>query len=292
MLALALLLVVAPVRISIDAGEDTARLVEMIAAELPDATITSSAAAELHVRVLRGGGEYKIDVTGPEGQLGQRSVSEAEGAEPALRIAVLLTVRAVDAMRALDEPLEIPPPPSALSIYAEAQVLTAWWSSPSTPTLGFGVAGGVDLRTVQVGLLIAELGAPCCDRSVSHLDVDDAVEVLILADASFSPVHWGRFWLHVRGSAGIDRVKARVRGRIDVNPETAATQRAIAIEGVVRGGLSADMEVVQDRAWFGLGAGAWWRIAPLRLKRNLNDDELFTGNISPWVEARFRVNFL
>lgn len=291
MLSVALLLI-AQVSISVDAGELSGELETMIRAEIPGAVMTSSAAAQIIVSVKRTENERTIDVVGPEGPMGRRTVHVSEGTEPALRVAALLTARAVELVRAPEEILEIPPPPSELSLYATAELLSTWWNEPFTPSLGFGVSAGVDLRTVHAGLLFAELGVPCCDRSIARIR-GETRELLLLADVSFSPIRWGRLWMHVRGSGGLDWVTVDATARVAGAPSTVifATRRVSTVEGVLRGGISADMELIESKLWFGLGAGAWWRLGP-RPIQNLDGDQLFSGHLNPYVEARFRLNFL
>lgn len=292
MLSIVLLLAVSEINISVDAGELSGDLENMIRAEIPGAVMTSSTAAQIKVSVKREEKERVVDVVGPEGSMGRRAVHLSEGAEPALRIAVLLTARAADRARAPEELLEIPPPPSAVSLYATAELLTTWWNEPFTPSLGFGVGAGVDLRTVHAGLVLAELGVPCCDRSTARIS-GETRELLVLADVSFSPIRWGRLWMHVRGSGGVDWVRVDATARVAGAPEkvTFATRRVSTVEGVLRGGISADMELIETKLWFGLGAGVWWRLGP-RPIQNIDGDQLFSGHLNPYIEARFRLNFL
>jgi hypothetical protein len=278
-----LLALSAPIRVSIDAGDLREDLTAMIRAETHDVVITSSAAqAEIHVSVKIEGSSYVVAVS----DMGERKLPDVEGSEPALRTAVLLVERRIESLRALDEPLEIPPPPSDLAVYVSSGVFTGWWQRPFTPSIGFGIGGGVDFETLKLGVLVVALGEPCCERSIDRIETTTARELLVLGDVAFSPVRWGRLWLHVRAAGGINRVHVDAAHRVDHSQ----ISHVHGLEGVFRGGASADMELWRDRMWVGLGAGGWWRIGPLRV-RNVDGDALFTGSVVPFVESRVSFNF-
>lgn len=280
MLLLALLVAAAPVRVSIEAGDLSHRLERRIEAEIPELTITSSAAADVRVTMRRADGELIIDVSGRSGPMGTRSIPTSEGTEPALRLATLLTVRAVETVRSLEEPLEIPAPPGSYSIYASAGLFTAWWSEPFRPTIGFGAGGGIDFRAFELGLLFVELGRPWgAGRRAGRID-GEATELMFLLDGSFSLVRWGVFWLRIRAAAGVNLVRFEA---VNALPESQ-------VEGVVRVAMSPDVEIVRDVVWFGLSGGVWWRVGAARFS-NIDDEQVFAGHLVPFADARLSVHF-
>ncbi len=266
--------------ISIDAGELDRDLAAMLRAEIGDAAFDS--AEDVRVVMKRDDFAYFIEVFGADGSMGERSLPVSDGADAALRLATLLAVRALDASRALEDPLEIPPGPDEMKLYAAAGFFTVWWQRPSTPTLGIGVGLGADFDAFTAGVLVIELGRACCSRASGRIDAE-AHELLLLADGSLSALRWGAFSVRARASGGINYVRADTSARVE-GAGMPAVRSISDVEGVFRAGGSVDVELLPSRLWFALGSGAWFRAGAMRVV-NIDNESIFSGNVVPYVEA-------
>lgn len=280
MLSLALLCFAA---ISLDAGELERDLAAMLRAELGDALYESAEASRVRVVLKSDENAYFIEVFAADSTTGERTLPRADGVDAALRLATLLASRAIDASRSLDDPLEIPPSPDELELYATAGFVTAWWQRPSTPTVGFGAGLGADFDTFTAGVFVFELGRACCERRSDRI-VADAHELALLVEGSFSALRWGRVSLRARASGGMSYVRARARAQVPGQGDP-AVRSVSAVEGVFRAGGSVDVELLERRAWFALGAGGWLRAGGVRIV-NIDDQSLFSGSLVPYLEAR------
>lgn len=166
--------------------------------------------------------------------------------------------------------------------------MTGFWARPATPQLGVLVGGGISLDDLTFGVSIGWIGQLCCERRTSGLR-GDATELLFLLEGSWAFVAWGPVVGRIRAAGGLDWI------RIDAQPVSfrgpALPQHVSAVEGVVRGGLAVEMELVRDRVGFELGAGAWVRVAPVEvaLPRDYEGESWFSGVVGPYLDARVEV---
>lgn len=278
----------APVSVAVEAGPHDAALTSMLIAEVAELTVTSSDAADVRVVLREHEDAYLVRVSDRGAMLAERRVPLADGLDGALRAATLLTTQAVETVRDFDEPLELPPAPAAFTLYGTTGVVTSFWSRPSTPQLGLAVGGGLDLRAFGFGFTFVWMGDLCCERRTTGI-AGTAQELVFLLEGTWTFVGWGPVLGRVRVGGGLDRITA------EAEPLTfavaAPSQRSTAIEGVVRGGLSLDVELVRDWVRFGLGVGAWVRIAPLEVSvpPGYGGEGWFSGQIVPFTEARLEV---
>lgn len=172
-----------------------------------------------------------------------RAVERSAGAAGNRAVDTALT-NAAGATRASDPAVTVAAPPDAiangedpLSLRVSPLFGVSAWSSPFLPPqLGFGLSAAITTRRFAFGATLLASGHLCCDRSSDAITAD-ATELLLAADAAFTPIDLGpaKLGLHLAPGINVLRGRAAVREPIFADPGTPedyATVQAIALAGV------------------------------------------------------------
>lgn len=276
----------APVTIAVEAARDSrVRLEQTLRLEIGEVVFEDGADVDLVVSIGRIADTFRVRVEGRDAVLAERRVPTTDGLPQAERVAVLLTTRAVDTLRELAAPFELPPPPRTYQGYASAGVVASMWRRPRQPQLGAQLGFGLAFRTLAVGLAVGASGHVCCRRSSSGI-TGDAHEYVLAVEGAWTFVRWGAIFARVRGAAGLNWVRAEAEPQTFA--DTAPTQSVAATEGLLRGGLSLAVEPIRDRLTFAVTAGVWGRIggAQVSVPTGYSGEGWSSGAVTPWIDLR------
>ena len=275
----------APLKLSIDAGGETPGLVDMLEREPIDWTITPSprAVADLRLVVAERGTRWNVTVRADDDVLVNRTVSFADGREPARRVVVLLAVRAAELYRALQES----PPPIRVPRYSVGLGMegTLWWS-PARPQLGLHLSGRwFDGALRWTGRALVS-GVPCCPRDVKGIESDAQIYAVL---AGIEWLAWsGRTWSWVlTGELGVGYTRLRAQPTVFQGPTSA--QRLTRVAGLARAGLGLSLQTGRLESVVRVGAVGQIPPVSVALPAEYSADRIRTGVVRPWVGLEFHV---
>jgi len=280
-------------QVHVDAGALTDRVSAVIAQELPDVELTRDlASSRVAVVIARDLPDLAVRVTMTGGRaLLDRRVSLERGVEPALRVALLLIVEAIEQAPARRTPVVAtttvaqPAPEPGVGLALAAWGHAVWWGTPSVPQLGASLSASIVLDAVMVSVGVAFAGPPCCALSGAVLD-GDALEISGQLVASYQLLSTGIFGLRGRAGVGLAYERADVVAQFPGGASVPQVHEAIDPYAEVGAelGLAAlsGLDVV-------LAGGVRARFARLRVILPAGDDNLDAGLIVPWLQLGVRV---
>ncbi len=277
-----------PISIAVQAESRSDALARALRLEIGDMEITSPGVARVRVVVRRVADTYLVRVSTTDATLAERRVPTSEGPDQAVRVATLLTTRAVATVRALDAPFELPPAPRRFGIHVSTDLVTTLWRRPRQPLFGLELGVGLDVGRLSIGLAANGLGQVCCRRATTGIGGDTS-ELGVALVGAYTLVTWRA--IRVRGavSAGAQRVS------VEAEPlsfaDTAPTQRVEGWEAAVRVGASLELELWRDRAFFRAAAGAWVRAPSVEVTVPAGYSGLgwVSGPVGPWATLGLEV---
>ena len=183
--------------VHVEAGSLTSSITAGLAAERPALELIDTPSKDaVQVVVSAEPARWRVTADTPSGaRILERVIDVVEGPAPALRLVVLLVVEALDG-------LEPPSPSRALGLYLGASAALGLWTTPTTPTLGPLVRGGLRLaERLEVGASLAFV--PCCGVSEPGVVSATPLAVVVLGEGAWVLAASGPLELRALGAAGV-----------------------------------------------------------------------------------------
>lgn len=271
-----------PISIAVQAESRSDALERALALEIGDIEITSPGAARVRVVVRRVADTFLVRVSTDDATLAERRVPTSEGEDQAVRVATLLTSRAVATVRALDAPFDLPPAPRRFGVHVRTDLVTTLWRRPRQPLFGLELGLGLDAGRLSLDVVANGLGHVCCRRSTTGIG-GDTEELGLGFDAAWTFVAWRA--IRVRGSGRVGAQRVVVRAEPLTFADTAPTQRVEGWEMSVRAGASLELEVWRDRLYFRAAAGMWLRLPSVQVDvpSGYSGPGWVSGPVAPWA---------
>ncbi|MEQ8276413.1 MAG: hypothetical protein RKU31_22245 [Deltaproteobacteria bacterium] len=253
--------IAAPISIAVDAGSRSEALTRALSLEIGDVEFTRAGLARVRVVVRRVADTFLVRVSTVDATLAERRVPSGQP-EQALRVATLLTTRAVATVRALDEPFELPPAPRTFGVHLTTDVLTTLWWRPRQPQLGLELGVGVDIGRASLAVVGGAVGHVCCRRESTGI-AGDAEALALGLDGAWTFAQWTV--VRVRGAVRVGAQRVTAEAEPLTFADLAPTQRVVAWEALVRVGGALELEVWRDRLFFRAAAGAQLRVPSVQV---------------------------
>lgn len=184
------------IEVHVEAGSLTSSITAGLAAERPALELIDTPSTEAVQVVSAEPARWLVTADTPDGaRILERVIDVVEGPAPALRLVVLLVVEALDG-------LEVPSPSRTLGLYLGASATLGLWTTPTTPTLGPLIRGGLRLaERLELGASLAFV--PCCGVSEPGVVSATPLAVVVLGEAAWMLTTAGPLALRALGSAGV-----------------------------------------------------------------------------------------
>lgn len=185
------------IEVHVEAGTLTSSLAAALVAERPALDLIDTPSADaVRVVVSAEPARWLVTADTPDGaRVLERVIDVVEGPAPALRLVVLLVVEVLDG-------LDAPRPSRLLGLYVGASASVGLWTTPTTPTLGPLIRGGLRLaERLELGASVAFV--PCCGVSEPGVVSATPLAVVVLGEGAWTLATSGSLALRALGAAGV-----------------------------------------------------------------------------------------